>query len=630
LHMQIYRFFSLRDDGLKYLILLHQVRSSVIKDANAVVRFYNTSYKRISAEKYTTDVHYAITILNPNGNHAAELIVNYDRNSRVTDMKGFLYNKNGILQAKLKDREIRDYVVNNSYTLFSDQRAKQFTPAVSFYPYTIEFKYTIETAGVVGFDTWMPCKWFKVAVEEAELSFSFPKELDFKHKELNYDFTKKETISGNVKVYTWSAKNLKAIVYEPQAPNYLDFIPAVLLSPNEIVYEGTTGDFSTWESYGRWGYSLIEGRDVLPEKTIGYIAELTDSISTKREKAKAIYKYMQSKTRYVNVALGIGGFQPILARDVDEKGYGDCKALSNYTKALLKCAGIESYYAEIGTGKYQEIKFTDFASANQTNHIILCVPMESDTVWLECTNQKIPFGYIPPGSQNRYALLIKPQGGELVKTPAFNAFENTSISSIKLAIKEIGCADFEIVTEYSHSLYNEIFPLLIGSEKEQKDELYKNLFSSKNIEIEGFSVEEKSITTPNARLYVRGKICNFTSRAGSRIFFAPDFLHSNDIFNFIPDNRKLDIFEPIYYSYIDTLHISLPKGYSAESLHNSLEINSVYGKCSFDVQQTNETITIVRKLSINQGRYNCSLFGEINEFLRSISGYENKKIILNN
>ncbi|MFW5701272.1 MAG: DUF3857 domain-containing protein, partial [Cyclobacteriaceae bacterium] len=469
---------------------VNNIADSLTKNADAVIRFYKTSYKIVSNEKYVTDVHYAITILNPNGKHIAELSVFYDRNTRVSSIEGYLYNKNGALQGKLKKKNIRDYAANGNYTLFSDNRVKYFNPAVSSYPFTIEYKYTIENIGTVGFDTWIPQKWFNVSVESAELSFSTNDTLGFKHMVLNHDFIKDISHTDNLNIYTWEVKNLKAIEFEPHAPNYLDFMPAIMLSPNKIMYEGTKGDFSTWESYGKWVYSLINGRDELPKETVVYIKKLTDTISTKKGKIKVVYKYMQSKTRYVNIALGIGGFQPTLAKVVDEKGYGDCKALSNYTKALLECAGIDSYYAEIGTGKYQEIKFVDFASANQTNHIILCVPIENDSIWLECTNQKIPFGFLSPGSQNRYALLIKPNGGELVKTFSYNANENTRVSSIELDVNTQGDAKFEIITEYNNNLYNEIFSLLNSSEKEQKNELLKNLLSSKSIKIESFLVED--------------------------------------------------------------------------------------------------------------------------------------------
>lgn len=606
------------------------ISDSITKNADAVIRFHKTSYKIFSSEKYITDVHYAITILNPNGKHFAELVVYYDKDTRVSDIKGFIYNKKGELQGKLKKENIKDYVANGNYTLYSDNRAKYFSPAVSTYPFTIEYKYTIEKSGIVGFDTWMPQKWFNVSVESAELSISSSDGSDFKYMELNHDFIKNSSDTENSIIYSWEVKNLKAVEFEPHAPNFIDFMPAVLLSPNKIIYERTEGDFSTWENYGKWVYNLINNRDELSEETVRYIHNLTDSIDNKIDKIRTIYKYMQSKTRYVNVVLGLGGFQPIIAKEVDAKGYGDCKALSNYTKALLKCVGITSFYAEIGAGEYQEIKFTDFASTNQTNHIILCVPLDTDTVWLECTNQNIPFGFLMPSCQNRYALLIKPNGGELVKTPSFNANANKRISRVNLNFNKIGDVDFEITTDYYNSLYSEIFPLLNASPKEQKEYLLKDLFSSKVVDITKIIISENSKESAQAKLYIEGKINNFASTAGPRMFFSPELFHNNDFLGFISSERKLDVFEPISYSYFDTLRISFPAGYALDYMQNSMQFNSVYGRCEFNVDKIDDKITIIRELSINGGNYNYSRFGEINEFLRSISDYQSKKIIITN
>jgi transglutaminase-like putative cysteine protease len=47
----------------------------------------------------------------------------------------------------------------------------------------------------------------------------------------------------------------------------------------------------------------------------------------RRKKAKKIYQYLQNKTRYISVQIGIGGFQPVTAADVDRLGYGDCKGI---------------------------------------------------------------------------------------------------------------------------------------------------------------------------------------------------------------------------------------------------------------------------------------------------------------
>lgn len=84
--------------------------------------------------------------------------------------------------------------------------------------------------------------------------------------------------------------------------------------------------------------------------------------------------------------------QPIAAADVNRTGFGDCKGLSNYMRAMLTELGIPSVYTVISTTNRRLL--ADFASANQNNHVILQVPLPNDTLWLECTNPTLPLGYV--------------------------------------------------------------------------------------------------------------------------------------------------------------------------------------------------------------------------------------------
>ena len=68
------------------------------------------------------------------------------------------------------------------------------------------------------------------------------------------------------------------------------------------------------------------------------------------EKAKKIYQFVQDKTRYISVQVGIGGWKPFNTSEVDKLGYGDCKALTNYTMSLLKAAGVTSNYCVVYGG----------------------------------------------------------------------------------------------------------------------------------------------------------------------------------------------------------------------------------------------------------------------------------------
>src|SRR5690606_19691165 len=109
-----------------------------------------------------------------------------------------------------------------------------------------------------------------------------------------------------------------------------------------------------------------------------------------KEKAKKIYEFMQAKTRYISVQIGIGGYQPYSAEEVDRLGYGDCKGLTNYMQSLLRVAGIESYYSIVYAGAFKRDIIPDFTSM-QGNHVILCLPFKNDTTWLECTDKFSPF-----------------------------------------------------------------------------------------------------------------------------------------------------------------------------------------------------------------------------------------------
>ena len=100
--------------------------------------------------------------------------------------------------------------------------------------------------------------------------------------------------------------------------------------------------------------------------------------------------------------MDLGGLQPFDAKTVFETGCGDCKALSNYMFSLLKLIGVRSYPAIVSSGTYIEPIFLEFPNFQQFDHAILCVPHLKDTIWLECTNQKIPFGFLGDFTDDRH------------------------------------------------------------------------------------------------------------------------------------------------------------------------------------------------------------------------------------
>ena len=86
-----------------------------------------------------------------------------------------------------------------------------------------------------------------------------------------------------------------------------------------------------------------------------------------------------------------GGWQTFDAKYVEKNKFGDCKALSNFMKSMLKVVGIEGQLVVVSAGD------DDFFDPDPTfclprfNHMILHIP--SENMWLECTSDGNPTGY---------------------------------------------------------------------------------------------------------------------------------------------------------------------------------------------------------------------------------------------
>ena len=154
-------------------------------------------------------------------------------------------------------------------------------------------------------------------------------------------------------VYNWHVANIKAIKLEENAEAWRVF-PRIYFASKGFAFYGVQGDLSSWQNFGNFIKTLNADVCSLSPQREAEIKSMTDTIKTDKDKAKFLYNYLQQNMRYVSIQLGIGGLKPFPASFVDQKKYGDCKALSNYMSALLKAVNIKSYYAVINAEPNQE------------------------------------------------------------------------------------------------------------------------------------------------------------------------------------------------------------------------------------------------------------------------------------
>ncbi|UZR98187.1 DUF3857 domain-containing transglutaminase family protein [Chondrinema litorale] len=597
-------------------------------DAVAVLRLDEREFTVVSYDKGILKKHWAYTVLKSTGDDYATFVERYDNLVKIDNIKGYIYDANGKLIKKLKNSDIIDQSNISGFSLYEDNRIKVANLEHHSYPYTVEFECEIEYDGLYYYPIWNPQRSRKISVQDASITVKMPQDLGLRYHETNVDAVKISNEDG-LKVYKWTVANLPAYEYEPFSDR-IAYEKMVMLAPTKFGIEGETGEMSDWQSYGKFYAKLNSTTRDLSESTKSKLKNLTANAKSEKEKVAIIYDYLQNKTRYVSIQVGIGGIKPFPASTVDEKGYGDCKALSNYTKAMLEAVGIESYYTLVGADDdFFPVK-RDFP-ADYFNHVILCVPLKQDTVWLECTSQTQAFGYMSEFTGDRDVLAITPEGGKLLHTPAYNKDVNYTKRKAVVDIDESGNAAIEVSTKYSTLQEGSRSWICENSQEDQKKWLYEHIDLS-NISIEDFELKRIKTSLPYIDEKLKIKAPKFSSVSGKRIFVSPNILSKWDYMPSIDEDRVRDVHLSNQFDFVDTdtIEFHLPEKYHIEYQPEPVTIETQFGKYEMKIEADENVIRYFRKLEMNPGTFPSDSYNELREFFKDVTKNDKVKVVLVN
>lgn len=603
------------------------IPDSLKKNADAVIREYTYELEINSASSATIRMRKAITILNTKGEGMGEFIMFYDKFTIPSSIKVQVYDAFGNIMKKVKNSEIQDYAAYDGATLFSENRVKYFKPFEKTYPYTVTYEYELELKGYTGLRRWMPVSSYDVSVQHAAFVVTVAPEVKFRYKQLNFTDEKEKSLSNNEHQYNWEINNFPALNQEPLSQDIDLLTPVVFITTDKFEYDGSKGDISSWALFGDWMETLLQGRDNLPELTRKKIHSLTDTIPGTFEKSRVLYEYMQSKMRYISVQFGIGGFQPFAAETVDHLSYGDCKALSNYFIAILKEAGIPALYAVTIAESGKPEFFSDFPANIYFNHVIVCMPLQKDSVWFECTSNYSPAGYMSSRVAGHPALLVTHAGGKLVTVPTLTRDRNTEFRKIMLKLNPDGSASIDLKIRYAGLQLNSGLSGYILSSEEQTKMLYVDLgLNDFVINKHKYDYHKKG----DAFIQLNADItCNrLGSISGQRMLLPVKILGDLMALPEKVDKRKFPFELDFPYHDCDTVVMEIPHGYNVESLPKGYKAESEFGEYQLSLINIENSITIIRSLKMNKGEYPPEKYSAIREFLQGINKAEKQKLIL--
>ena len=603
------------------------IPDSLKENANVVYIVNEASYEIVDETKAIYRLHTVAAILNSKAKRYAVQYVRYDPLTKINSFKGTVYDANGKETKKLKKSDIIDRSNVSGFSIYEDDRIQYADLQQNKYPYIVEFEYEQEFKYTYHIPGWYTMPGQNASVLKSYYKITSPLNMKPNVKLVNSEKDLSIRNYGGKVEIVFEQENLKAIEREENAPPSTELYPILYTSPSWFEYDGYEGSMNTWESYGKWQLELNKGRNDLSNTTKSEIQRITNAFDKREDKIRAVYQYVQDKTRYVSIQLGIGGLQPFPASTVDELGYGDCKALSNYTYSLLESIGIKSHYTKVYGGRDFPKLQKDFP-ASYFNHIILCVPNEQDTVWLECTNQTNPFGYQGDFTGDRDVMIITDDGGKVVHTTVYDKEVNTQISNVEVTVDKSGQANAQIQIEYAGLQYENynVDRIADDSEEEQKKWIYENT-DIPDFTIDNFSFDTKKDKIPVATQSMKVSIPRLGKPNGKRVFLQPNLLNKS---SYIPkkyEERKTDLVLDFQGIDEDKIVYQIPEHLHPEYLPEPVTIESEFGTYSSSTNFENGKLTYVRRMEYNKGRFDKSLYEEYREYRKKVVRADKAKVV---
>jgi len=600
----------------------------LLKKADAVLRLDEMRFEINSTKAVVLKNHYVITILNENGDHWAEFAEYYDKHQQIESVEGILYDANGKQLKRVKKKDLEDLSGVSGGSLMDDNRIKRHNFYYKVYPYTIEYMIETSNRSTLFFPRWMPQVRERFSVEKSSMSIACAGGYQFRYKAFNYNSEPVITQEKDYRVSTWSASNMAAIERESYSPVWHELTTMVIFGPTEFQVEDYKGNMASWQDFGKFLHSLKQGRDQLPDNVKQAVHKIADGIKNPDEKIARLYEYMQKNTRYISIQLGIGGWQPFDAKDVATKGYGDCKALTNYMYSILKEVGIKSYYAVVRAGSNANYLTDDFPS-QQFNHVILCTPLSNkDSMWLECTSQTMPAGYLGDFTSDRYALLVDEAGGKLVRTPKYGMNENLQSRNIKARLEDNGTLNITASTRYTGMQQDDIHGMINQLSREKVKEHLQEQLDFSTYDISQFDYKEQKTSLPSITESLDITVSNYATVTGKRLFIVPNVMTRSGRKLSQDSTRKYDIQLGYEYKDVDSVEIELPLGYEPEAMPQPISVKSRFANYSSSVQLKDNKLIYYRSMEHNGGRYPAKEYGELVKFYDAIYKADRSRVVL--
>ena len=601
------------------------IPESLTVEANSVVRNSIITFEYISPLKGIEKNIKEYTILRENGLRNAHFSVYGDKFRKLKKFSAIIYDKDG---NELKRYKMSD-VNSTEWTseLASDNLLYYFECQPPTFPFTISYEYETEwNKGILSFPVFAPQFNSDLSVQKASYTLKVPIGTDILFEGNSFIAAPEKKTENGFEILHWKINDLKPISTEQFSPEIEELVPILYAIPKNFTFDGQNGSIASINSIGQFQNKLNEDRNNLTDDVKQQIINLTQNAKSDKEKVQILYDHLGQTTRYESIQLGIGGFQPATSGEVNKMAFGDCKGLSFYLKSMLEAIGINSDYTIIRSDLNKKNLQENFTSYLRSNHIILRVPSANDTLWLECTNAKVPFGYVHKNISGHNAIVVIQNGGEFVRLPDYPDDKNLSKNDIVINFNSSDKTQIKVKNINHLKKYEDVIGLTMLNSNEQIDHIRRSI-NLQNASVGQLKIEENKSKEPILSLEY-DVLSNYGTKTGNR-YFIPLNVFRNDKNGLVKTNRKHNIVITNGWQHIDNIKIILPDGYEIEYLPKPVVIDSPFGVIESEVKTDGEnTILINQRLLMKSGNWDVKTYDDFYNFMNKIASTYKEDIVL--
>jgi transglutaminase-like putative cysteine protease len=584
-------------------------------------------------------------ILRPDGRHYGKWHFYFDDETKISALHGWSIPASG------KDYEVKDKdTIETGYSgvaggeLFNNLHYKWLDIPAAEPGNVVGYEIERERRPYIFEDEWVVQD--TVPVREARYTLQLPPGWEYKAVWVNHPEVSPS--SAGASQYQWNVTQVPAIRLEREMPPYRAVASQMIVHILPPSGSGITKFFATWNDMGKWYGDLWRSRAIESPQIKQKVDELTRSVPSKIGQMRVLANYLQDNFRYVAIELGIGGWQPHPSEDIFVHKYGDCKDKSNLLSVMLRDIGIDTFPVVINihrgvAGPEVPPRLHIF------NHVILAIRLPDEVkdpellavvkhpqfgrlLYFDPTDEETPFGSIRGELQANYALLVTPQGGELLSLPALplsvtgiNRHGNLTVDIrgvLQGSVQEVREGDSAMRQRYS----------LRAVEKDA--DRIKPVESLMAHSLSTFQITKASITNLKQRdlpfkfdwtFYSQ----DYAKTAGNLLLLRPRVVgtKADDILE-TKEPRKYPVEFEGPRRDTDSFVIKIPVGYVVDDLPPPTDVDFSFGSYHSKTEAVGDTILYTRTFEIRELSVPVSKADDLKKFYRIIATDERNTAVL--